>query len=30
MVRKRRVEWTFCSGFEGMDVNREGVDKLKS
>jgi hypothetical protein len=29
MVGRRRVEWTICNSFEGMEMNREGVGKLK-
>jgi hypothetical protein len=29
MVGRKRVEWTFCSSFEGMEVNKDGVGKLK-
>jgi hypothetical protein len=30
MVGRRIIEWTFCSSFEGMEMSRDSVEKLKS
>jgi hypothetical protein len=30
MVGKRKVKWTFCSSFEGMEMSKNDVGKLKS
>jgi hypothetical protein len=30
MVGRRRVKWAFYCSFEGMEMGREGVGKLKS
>jgi hypothetical protein len=30
MVEKRRVEWTFCKGFERMEMSRDNAGRLES
>jgi len=28
--KRRKIKWTFCNSFEGMEVNKDGVGRLES